>query len=110
MGSLKVVLILFSVLLILPIINANNQDVIIKNYPIKHKYWEYDGLFIIPNIIIMNGYTDENGLFNYYNYKRVLAHEYRHYLCYKFTNNVFCNDKKWEKKHNDNKIRIWNKK
>ena len=72
--------------------------VIIQNYPIRNDYWAWDGLFIAPNIIKINGYD------NKYQYKQKLVHEYSHYLCYTLFDDMFCNDKEWEAE--DSKLRI----
>ena len=78
--------------------------VIIQNYPIRNDNWIYDGLFIAPNIIKINGYTFDDGTINEHQYKQILVHEYAHYLCYDLFNDMFCNDKEWEIE--DNRLRI----
>ena len=72
--------------------------VLIQNYPIRNDNWIWDGLFVAPNIIIINGYEND------YQYRQTLVHEYSHYLCLELFNDMFCNDKEWEAK--DNRIKI----
>ena len=71
--------------------------VIVKNYPIKNNNWNYDGLYIYPNIIIINGYTFDDGTINEYWYRQVLVHEYAHYLCKKLFDDYYCNDEDWRR-------------
>lgn len=78
--------------------------VVIQNYPIRNDNWAYDGLFVAPNIIIINGYTFEDGTINEYWYKKTLVHEYSHYLCYDLFNDYWCNDKEWEEEESKLKI------
>ena len=78
--------------------------VVIQNYPIRNENWSWDGLFISPNIIIINGYTFDDGTINWHQYKQKLVHEYSHYLCYNLFNDYWCNDKEWEAE--DSKLKI----
>ena len=78
--------------------------VVIQNYPIKNENWSYDGLFIPPNIIIINGYTFDEGTINWDWYKQTLVHEYSHYICYTLFDDYWCNDKEWEEE--DKKLKI----
>lgn len=98
-------------LLIIFLISSVSALVIVQNHPIKNEYWVWDGLFIPPNIIKINGYVYDDGYghdedFNEYWYKKILVHEYAHYLCYNLFDDMYCNDENWKKEHKEYRIKI----
>ena len=103
-------LLLIPVLFLLAMISSTvigySNYVIVKNYPVRFNGWNYEGLFVPPNIIIINGYTFDDGNINEHRYRRILVHEYAHYLCYDLFGDFYCNDEDWKEEHENYNIKI----
>lgn len=78
---MKIILVVILTLILLSSF-AYADTVILKAFKTKNKLWYYDGLFIEPNIIIINGYDSK------YRYEQTLRHELQHYYCYKLFKNI----------------------
>ena len=81
----KQLLILVFMVLVSSIAFAYSDFVVVKNYPKHNDMWNWDGLFVAPNIIMINGYE------NQHQYNNILVHEYTHYLCYTLFGNIDIN-------------------
>ena len=97
---MRMILLVILILVNYNIVIADDSYILeVQNYPYEISDWRWGAYFNPPYNIIINGYMYLDGGVNEKLYKEKLSHEIAHALCWKWFNNLHCNDENWKKEH-----------